>query len=254
MKKISALILAISTGLAAQAQLIDPLTGTLSPYTAPTIILAQNSDAAINFATTGTGLQASRTYSGTGSGAAQQDLLLRNDYSLTVGETLSVSVAISGTSAAGSDFGIAIASQVNPIPAVWTTGTVSTRSNYLAVYVKPATSEIGDIGFSGTTQVSSAHNLVASFTSINGLWITETAFDVFSIGYTTPSGSTTYASGITFSAGDIGNSIGFYADLRATETSPATFSNLTITPEPSTLALCGMGLAGMFGVMSRKKY
>jgi hypothetical protein len=53
----------------------------------------------------------------------------------------------------------------------------------------------------------------------------------------------------------IGTEIGFYGDLRATGQSLSSFSNLAISPipEPSTLAMCGMGLAGLFVGLRRKK-
>jgi hypothetical protein len=250
MKKFSALILASSIGLAAQAQVVDTLNNTtLAPYT-QTTVLQNGASSGITFS------DSTGTLTSTGGGTVpDQVLFLRNDYSLYLGETLSVGVAISATGGANSDFGIAIASQVNPIPAVYAGSNVNTRSNFLAVYVKPASGEIGAAGFSGTTQVISSHNTAASFLTINSLWITETAADVFSVGYTTPTSTNTYASGLVFNQGDIGNSIGFYSDMRGTITSPAVLSNLTITPapEPSTLAMAGMSLFGLFAVVRRKK-
>jgi hypothetical protein len=258
MKKIGVLIMACSMGVAAQAQVVDTLTsGSLAPYT-QTIILSQNGDGPLIFASTGSGLQVSRTFSS--GGAAQQDLLLRNDYSLTVGEILRVTVGSLGTSAANADFGIAIASQVNPISATpWVSGTLSTRSNYLAMYVKPGNSQVGSIGFNGTTQVYSSGGVTppgGSYSTIDGLWISETAANVFSDGYTTPSGDVVLGSGITFTGASIDNSIGFYADLRATLTSAALLTNLTISPipEPTTMTLCGLGgFLGLVAWMRRKK-
>jgi hypothetical protein len=257
-KKIGALIAACSMALAAQAQLVDSLTsGSVAPYT-ETIILAQNADGPFTFASSGSGLQVSRTYSSGGN--AQQDLFLRNDFSLSVGNILRVTVSGLSTSAFNSDFGIAIASQVSPASATpWATGTLTTRSNYLAMYVKPGNGQVGAIGFNGTTQLYSSGGITpagGAYSTINGLWISETAANIFNVGYTTPSGDVTVGSGITFTGAAVDNSIGFYADLRATGTSPAFFSNLTLSPipvpEPSTFAMCGLGFAGLFMAMRRK--
>jgi hypothetical protein len=253
MKKISAVILAASLGVAVQAQLVDSFINTsLSPYT-QTIVLAQNGDGPLNFSTTANGLQVSRTY--TSGGTPQQDLLLRGDYSLSVGDTLRVSVANLASGGAYADFGIAIASQVNPIAAVWAGSNVDTRSNMLAVYVKPASSEIGASGFNGTTSVVGTHNTVGSFTSIDGLWITETAANVYSLGYSLSGVDVTYKSGLTFTGADIGSAIGVYGDLRATTTSPANLVDLTIVPvpEPTTLAIGGFGALGLLLAARRKK-
>lgn len=257
MKKISLLVAAFLAALAVQAQtIVDTLTGgSVAPYTT-TIILAQNGDGPMTLASSGSGLQVSRVFS-SGS-TAQQDLFLRNDFSLSVGNTLSVSLGSFGTSAFNADFGIAIASQVNPVPASpWVSGTLSTRSNFLAMYVKPGNSQVGSIGFNGTTQLYSSGgvNPTGGFASLTGLWITETAPNVFNTGYYTTSGSVTLGSGITFTGASVDNSIGFYADVRATGTSPVDLLNLTISPvpEPSAMAICGLGFAGLLAFKRFKK-
>lgn len=254
MKKISAVILACSLGVAVQAQLIDSLTsGSTAPYVT-TIILAQNGDGPLNFSSTGSGLEVSRVSSDT---SAQQDLCLRNDYQLSVGSTLRVDVSNLGTSGGvNTDFGLAIASTKNPTAAVWTSGTADARADYLAMYLKPGNSEVGAIGFSGTSQVYSTHTAPADpFLSITGLWITETGANVYDVGYSTGSGDTTYASGITFGSTSVDQAVGFYGDLRATITSPADFTNLQLqaVPEPSTLAMCGLGVFGLLFAARRKK-
>jgi hypothetical protein len=259
MKKISLLTIAFLTSLTIQATVVDTLTsGSVAPYTT-TIILAQNGDGPMTLASSGSGLQVSRVFSS--GGAAQQDLFLRNDFSLSVGNTLSVSLGSLGTSAFNADFGIAIGSQVNPVSASpWVSGTLSTRSNFLAVYVKPGSSQVGSVGFNGLVQLATPGIGVNTpgagvYSTINGLWITETAANIFSLGYTTPSGDVTLSSGITFTGASVDNSIGFYADLRATGSSPVNLLNLSITPapEPSTLAMFGLGFAGLVVAIRRRK-
>lgn len=256
MKKISTLILVGAVSLAAKGDvLVDSLTsGSTAAYN-QTVILAQNGDGPLTFTSTGSGLQVSRVF--TSGGAAQQDLLLLNSYSLSVGDTLQVSITGLGTSAANADFGIAIASQANPISAEpWVSGTASSRSNYLAMYVKPGSSQVGSIGFNGTTQLYSSGGVTPGagvYATITGLWITEVAANKFSDGYTTTSGNVTLGSNIQFTGADIGQAVGFYADLRGTLTSAATLDNLTIVPEPSTIALCGVGALGLVAGLRRKK-
>lgn len=259
MKKISALMAACSVGLAVQAQIIDTLTGgSLASYT-KTIVLSQNADGPMTFTSTGSGLQVSRVISSGSS--AQQDLLLRGDYSLSVGNTLRVSITGLGTSGGvNADFGLAIASQVDPYSLPWTSGTVNTRSNTLAMYVKPGSSQVGSFGFNGTTQLSytgsgSITPGAGVYATITGLWISETAANVFNIGYTTASGDITLSSGITFTGVAVDQTVGFFADLRGTLTSPAIFTDLRLEPipEPSTLALCGMSFLGLVAMLRRKK-
>ena len=127
------------------------------------------------------------------------------------------------------------------------------------MYVKPGSSQVGSIGFNGVTQLFSSGGVTppaGSYSTIDGLWITETANNVFSDGYAPPPAATwCWVPGLPLLGSDIGNSIGFYADLRGTLTSAATLSNLTIqpVPEPSTLALWGMGFLGLVVVMRRKQ-
>src|ERR1039457_1421953 len=96
MKKISAIIIAGSLGLAVQAQVIDPLTGGLGGYT--TYQVLDNSLGAgqgVSFTDSGSGLQAN--YVGTGT-SAEQALFLAPASSFStpfvVGDTLTVNVAI----------------------------------------------------------------------------------------------------------------------------------------------------------------
>jgi len=256
MKKISALILASSIGLAAQAQLIDTLTGSSlnDSYTLTPVLYSGSSTpdtTAVSFAPTVNGLQVT----GSSYNDIEQALFLQSDYSLSVGETLSVNVNyVAGGS---QDFGLAIASTATP-PAASTNplGNTRTSLSYAFIGIRTASWHVISSGFDGATPIATTQSQPGSGTTAE-LFITETALNTFQMGYETTSvngGAPTILTTDTFvnNAG-VGSAIGFYTDVRANGTM-ANFTNLQITPEPSTLALCGMGLAGMFGVMSRKKY
>lgn len=262
--------LAMGAVVTAQAQLIDDFSGSLSPYT-QTIVLAQSSDPAFTFSTVYTGnnyaLQVNRP-SGT---APQQDLFLRNDYSLTPGYMLSVQTPGGMlTNSVYADFGIVIASQVNPVPAVYVNSNVTTRSNYVNMYFKGSYGTVGTIGFDGTSNPYGNSGLYPTnmagapvgYSGVSGLWISEPSTGVYDVGYILASdGSDVTIHVYNFSAntysGDtsIGNAIGFYADLRAASDTYNGLTDLTLSPipEPSTMALCGLGVAGWIAWLRRKK-
>jgi hypothetical protein len=259
----SVLIVTCLISLTAKAQLIDDFSvNDLANYTT-TIVLAQNADGPMNFAINGGALQVSRTF--TSGNNPQQDLFLRGDFSLGVGQTLQVDItSLATTNSPVTDFGIAIAGLANPTPAIYTGANVDVRSNMVSVEVKPGSSEIGANFFDGRTQTFSGHNTTASegntFTSLTGLWISEPSAQTFSVGYIVAGTNFLYK---TFamnngSPGDtsIGAAVGFFADIRpsagTTLTSPALLDNLQIVPEPSTFALMGAGL-GFGALLLRRK-
>lgn len=249
MKKISIIIAVCSMGLMAQAQLVDDLnTAGLSEYT-QTIVLQNGASSPLVFSDSTGALTVSKA-SGT---APEQVLLLRNDYTLGVGQILRV-----GTSAGGnsiySDLGIVVSALANPPPAVWVSSNVDTRQNYIAVYVKGQTDAIGRAGFNGTSNAggNSGTTGVPGLANVLGLYISRTASDTFEVGYTTASGDTSIFTYTGMNTA-IGNAIGFYSDVRGV-TSYGSLDNLQITPvpEPSTLAICGMSCLGLLAVVRRK--
>jgi hypothetical protein len=256
MKKTCALLAVCSMGLALQAApstvVVDDFSSlTLTPYT-QTVVLQNGASAVDTFSAATGGLTVSKA-SGT---TPYQVLFLRNDYTLGVGQTLRVGTAVS-SSANYCDFGIAVSATASPTAAVYTGANISTRQDYIAMYFKAQKNSVGCGGFNSAIDTS-----IGSYAGVNnspdaatvlGLFISHTALNAFTVGYTTASGDVTTLNYTGVDA-SIGNAIGFYADLRNPFTY-GTLDNLTITtvPEPTTLALCGTGLLGLVMVIRRKK-
>jgi hypothetical protein len=259
MKKISALIAICSTGLALHAQsIIDPLTGGLGSYTG-TLLLDNSSGAGqgVSFTSSASGLQAN--YVGTGT-TAEQALFLAPVSSFSsvfaVGDMLSVNVAVPA-STNQMDFGLAISATATPT-AAGSGNAYNSRATFdwASISVRPSQSAIRvNTSISGTVTTGSNVAGVGSTANISELFIDWVSADSFQLGYIS-NGVPVIDATANFAPGSaIGAAIGFYGDLRATGTSLGEFNNLTISPipEPTTLALCSMGLAGMIAWARRKK-
>ena len=267
MKKISAILLACSIGIAIEAQtVIDPLTGSLSGYTTTLVLDNGNGNGnGVSFTDSGSGLQAN--YVGS-TATAEQALLLApaSSFSTTfaVGDILSVGVNVPNGPQSGSytaDFGLAIAATVTP-PAASSGNSWSSRNlfDWASVSVRPPQSSIRlNTSVSGTlTTGSFVQNNVPSST-VTELFIAWTGAETFQLGYVTNS-IPVIAETVTFAGtSTIGTAIGFYADQRDADggiiNSTGVFSDLAIAPvpEPSTLALCGLGIAGLVAWKRRKQ-
>jgi hypothetical protein len=257
MKKISVLFMSAFVVVAAQAQtVIDTLTNsTLSQsYTLTPVLYSGSSTpdtTTAAFAPTANGLQVT----GSSFNDIEQALFLQSTYSLTLGETLSVNVNyVAGGS---QDFGLAISSTDTP-PAASTNplGNTRTSFSYAFIGIRTASWHVVSSGFDGATGLSTVQSQPGTGTTTS-LFITESAPNTFQMGYDTTSvngGAPTILTTYTFTNSSVGTAIGFYSDVRANGTM-AGFSNLTITPapEPSTLAMGGMGLASLLVIFRRKK-
>jgi hypothetical protein len=265
MKKISALILASSIGLAVQAQTIDPLTGTGGPtggYITTLVNDVSHGVSGASFTTGASGL--SLNFVGTVSQPEQAlSLASVSAFSTTfaVGDTLWVNVAIPGNGSQ-MDFGLAIASTATPTAAAAGNSWDSRKTfDWASISVRPNQNVVrgGDnIGTTLTTSFAGPALGSGGVANVTQLYITWVSTDVFTLGYVLGGIDNNVYTATFGGTGDsgstIGAAIGFYGDIRATGTSLGPISNLTITvPEPATLALCGMGLAGLFVVVRRKK-
>jgi hypothetical protein len=151
------------------------------------------------------------------------------------------------------DFGLAISATANPPAAGANT---STRANFdwASISVRPSQSAIrANSSISGTLTTGNGV-LSAAANTVSELYIQWNSADVFTLGYLDTSSVLHTSETVTFGgASAIGTAIGFYGDMRAGGTSLGDFTNLTVTPEPSTFALCGLGLAGLCAMLLRKK-
>lgn len=230
-----------------RAVVIDPFSdNSLSEYTS-TRVLDNGATSADVSLSSSTGSLVS-TY-GSGTGAAEQVLLLRNDFSLGVGQTLSVDTLFSATGTQ-MDFGLAI-SGAGAITSA-STGDTDTRdlSNFLAIYLRPSqdavrvTSSNNGVVTTGTGVLGTAETLVAQ------LYITRVSTRQFTVGYIDTSAVSHDALTVNFTATDLGSQIGFYADLRATSTSLGSLDNLAIVPEPAATLL---GAVGLLALLRRRR-
>ncbi|HPY77064.1 MAG TPA: hypothetical protein PLQ45_04405 [Anaerohalosphaeraceae bacterium] len=211
MKKCTVWAFLCVIGAAAQAVLIDDFSdASLAEYT-KSVVLEQSGTNAISFAAPNGAIQVSKA----ADNGAEQVLLLRDDYSLDVGDTLRIDTMTDQISSYA-DFGIAISATVDPPDAVWTSGTADVRQNYMNIYVKGQYGTVGYVCFDGTTNIgsSSGVSVFPSFGDLIGLFITRISPTVFDLGYTTTEGDTVIRT-FTVANTAIGTAIGFYADVRA---------------------------------------
>ncbi len=261
LKKFSAIITVCSVGLAVQAQLIDPLDGTGGISYATYLVndVSHGGGLGVSLSQSGSGLQAN--YLGTGT-SAEQSLFLATVGSFStvfsVGQRLSVNVA-QPVSATAMDFGLAI-SDASPIAATASSGSGwDSRGSFdwASISLRPSQNAIrANSSISGAVVTGNGVLGVGTPTSVSQLYIDWVSADVFTLGYIDSSSVGHVSETITFNSGStIGAQIGFYGDLRATGTSLGNFTDLTISPipEPSTMAICGLGFAGLLAFKRLKK-
>jgi hypothetical protein len=262
MKKISVILLACSMGLAVQAQIIDPLTGSLSGYT--TTLVLDNSlgvGSGVSFTSSGSGLSAN--FVGTVADPEQAlSLAPVSSFSTTfaVGDMLTVNVAVP-VSTIQEDLGLAIAATATPT-AAGSGNSYNSRTTFdwASVSVRPSQGSVrGGDDISGT--LTTSYNTAVASSGVSQLFIQWNSADFFTLGYVDTSAVSHTLYTATFAgASTIGTAIGFYGDMRDAGggTTLGTFSNLAIStipvPEPTTMALCGLGgLLGLAGWMRRKQ-
>jgi hypothetical protein len=249
--------MAICASVAVHAQVIDPLNGTVNPpYTSYAVndTGLGNGDAVSNSEASGSLVPTAIGPTST----AEQELYLASASSFStvfaVGDTLSVAVNVPAGSTA-EDIGLAISAN-NPVSGN-AGDTYNSRAlfDWASISVRPSQTSIRqNTSINGTLTTGSFVLSPVAPATVTGLFITWVSPLTFQLGYLTSAGAVLDDT-VTFEAGStIGQEIGFYNDLRTTGASIGSLTNLTIsTPEPSTLALCGLGLAGLFGARKFRK-
>lgn len=243
--------LAMCAGVTAQATLVDDFSGSLSPYTETPVLYSGSSTPAtttIAFSDGSGALQATAS----SFNDIEQALFLRNDFTLGVGQILSATISWSlGNS---QDFGIAVASTATP-PAATTNplGNTRTSLSYAFIGIRGTADHVVASGFDGATGLSTLQYQPGGTNTTTDVFISRTSATTFNVGYN-PNGSGDVVLGTyTVTNSAVGTAIGFYVDMRSAN-SIGTLDNLTIVaaPEPSTLAMCGMSLAGLLALKRRK--
>jgi len=277
--KISICAALCSLGLVAHAQtIIDPLNGTGGITYTNYLTLDQSQAGAVggvadgvSFTQSGSGLQ--DNYTGSTAHAEQaMSLAPGTSFGTTfaVGDTLSVASTVA-SSGVLEDFGLAITAGPATVASAGNSWDSRATFDFMTISIRPSTANNPVASIKVTTSVSgsvvangpigggyTANPSVASITGLYIDWLSTTgAGENFAYGYLTAGSIENQVGTITYAPGStIGNDIGFYGDLRATGTSIGNFQNLSITavPEPSTLAMCGVGFVGLLLALRRKQY
>ena len=114
------------------------------------------------------------------------------------------------------------------------------------MYVRPSQNSVRSTFGNTAAVVTGTGILTAAETTVSKLWITRNSATQYVLGYTNTSNVETTSQTVNFtSSSNVGDAIGFYADLRATGGTLGTLDNLTIIPEPSAALLGGLGVLGL---------
>lgn len=253
MKPLHPIFFAAAFGIAsavtasAATVVVDDFSGALSSQYVQTRVLDNGiAEANISFSTSGGALRSSYATSTT-LNQAEQVVLLRDDYSLAVGEMLTVDVSMAGVSSQY-DFGIVVANTETPTAA--TVGNTDTRKTmqFAVSMIRPSDNSVRSFYYDGSLPTSLGSNdavLTADENTVAKLWIKRNTSSSISMGYTNNLGADFTSRTVTSFGSGVGTAIGFYTDLRTNGATFGTFDNLTIVPEPSSAALAGLAALGL---------
>ena len=247
MKKMCFVMLASMMGVVAQAVLIDDFSsGDLSAYTL-TVVNDGSTNRAVSFGSTaGSVFVAKAADSG-----HEQALFLRGDYSLGVGQILMADVR--GTGAGWDrDLGIAVGYTATP-PGVPVGSSGDERTSYVEISYR-SNNQVVSYARNGSVNLTTGQEFSGnnyggdSFTGyVDAIYIERVSATYFEVGWI--QGATKHvltnngaALNYTITTDTPGAAVGLYADVRAAITeSPVCLDNLRIVPEPSAMALMGLG-------------
>ena len=192
---------------------------------------------------------ATKTGTGTAPTGAEQSVYAQT-FAVAPGETLRASyaygaAAAGGASAVYADFGIFLGASQTDVGTTGTTGTpATTRANYVAIYGNSQTGDIKTVGAIGAagTAVSSTFLVAGKAVAATGLYITR-GLDgtTYSVGYVDNLGADTFVKSYSVTSGASFTDVGLFSDLRGVTTTLASLDNLQVVPEPTAMALIGLG-------------
>ena len=227
-----------SVGLAAQvaqAAVIDDFSSdTTGLYTTTTILDVDLAGGANTSALEITGGEV--TFNTTVFQSVEQLAITRSDVTLTVGQELQLDVArgLNANRAArgDQDFGLFVGAA--PVANV--------RANFIAVFQRDGAQDVQTSIFNAAN-AGGATNDFSSNPAYDTLFIARTAADTYEAGFYDGATRTILREDTLDTLG-ADPTIGFYADVRSADILTSDYDNLTIIPEPSSLALLGLsGLA-----------
>jgi autotransporter-associated beta strand protein len=164
------------------------------------------------------------TYSG--SATHEQVVLLRDDVSLEIGETLAVDVAMA-TTTLNMDLGLMVSAIDNPTAVSVSDTDTRNTFNWASVSVRPSQNTVRVNQISGGNVNTAAAVIDSAETNVSGLYITRNSATQFVLGYVDASSTSHVATTLNFAANNIGTALGFYMDVRSSGTL-GSFDNLRI--------------------------
>lgn len=204
----------------------------------------------------------------TGTNAVEQVLLLRDDFTLEVGQTLTADVVLPAAPIAGWDRDLGIAVGFSETPSSNGVGqSGDKRTNFVEVSWR-SNNQIVSIGKNGAAFFASGQEFAGtpyggqSFNTTDplSLYISLLTANKFEVGWIQnnvrhPLTANGTALNYTYTTSPVpGAAVGYYADVRvAIASSPIGLDNLQIIPEPASLVLMGASAMGMLWARRRQK-
>ena len=184
------------------------------------------------------------------SGVALQGVLLRSDYSLGVGDTVSADLTHnSATTNSNNNYGLVITAQTG----------ISAQKDMMFINYWPSPSytyfEVHWTNDAGNDSYLISGKVAAA--NVAGMYISRTGQTTYTVGYSTNTTSPTtpvpLKSYDTTGNLTLGGAMGVYADLRSNTSVAYDNFRMRSHTEPSNLALLAAGLAGLLAYAWRKR-
>jgi autotransporter-associated beta strand protein len=161
-----------------------------------------------------------------GSSSHEQVVLLRDDVSLGVGETLAVDVAMA-TTGLTMDLGLMVSAIDNPTAVSVSDNDTRDTFNWASVSVRPSQDAVRVNHISGGNLNTAAGVVSAVEANVSGLSITRNSATQFVLGYVDANSTSHVVTTLNFSANNVGTALGFYMDVRSNG-ALGSFDNLRI--------------------------